>query len=243
MGEHAALTAARWNIGRARAGRTGRRQPPQARRRLRPRLLRAAGHPLPRPGPRPEPPPRLHGREARRAQARVRRPGRHHDRGQLHPAHRRRGRRPARERGVGARARADPAGVPDGVRDRRRRLRVRAGGAADGARLRRTAHARPRRAGPGRLRPLRDPRGVRLPGAGHARRVGGQGVLRGAARARRAARVGRPGAAQHAGSSLATGHPFAATGARIVATLAGLLAEREGPGAGSSPSARRAARA
>ncbi|AXK33062.1 acetyl-CoA C-acetyltransferase [Streptomyces armeniacus] len=36
-----------------------------------------------------------------------------------------------------------------------------------------------------------------------------------------------------AGSSLATGHPFAATGARIVATLAKLLAEREGarPGA------------
>ncbi|MFF3960030.1 acetyl-CoA C-acetyltransferase [Streptomyces griseorubiginosus] len=35
-----------------------------------------------------------------------------------------------------------------------------------------------------------------------------------------------------AGSSLATGHPFAATGARIVATLARLLAEREGPGRG-----------
>ncbi|WP_019549483.1 acetyl-CoA C-acetyltransferase [Streptomyces sulphureus] len=36
-----------------------------------------------------------------------------------------------------------------------------------------------------------------------------------------------------AGSSLATGHPFAATGARITATLAKLLAEREGaePGA------------
>jgi acetyl-CoA C-acetyltransferase len=35
-----------------------------------------------------------------------------------------------------------------------------------------------------------------------------------------------------AGSSLATGHPFAATGARIVATLAALLAERERPGRG-----------
>ncbi|MDJ1133806.1 acetyl-CoA C-acetyltransferase [Streptomyces iconiensis] len=32
-----------------------------------------------------------------------------------------------------------------------------------------------------------------------------------------------------AGSSLATGHPFAATGARIVATLAKLLAERDAP--------------
>lgn len=35
-----------------------------------------------------------------------------------------------------------------------------------------------------------------------------------------------------AGSSLATGHPFAATGARIVATLARLLAERDAPGRG-----------
>jgi acetyl-CoA C-acetyltransferase len=35
-----------------------------------------------------------------------------------------------------------------------------------------------------------------------------------------------------AGSSLATGHPFAATGARIVATLAKLLAERGLPGRG-----------
>ncbi|MFG3529752.1 acetyl-CoA C-acetyltransferase [Streptomyces sp. NPDC047917] len=35
-----------------------------------------------------------------------------------------------------------------------------------------------------------------------------------------------------AGSSLATGHPFAATGARIVATLAELLAERGGPSRG-----------
>ncbi|MGW8379311.1 acetyl-CoA C-acetyltransferase [Streptomyces sp. ODS28] len=36
-----------------------------------------------------------------------------------------------------------------------------------------------------------------------------------------------------AGSSLATGHPFAATGARIVATLAKLLAERPGAGPGA----------
>ncbi|MFF1452622.1 acetyl-CoA C-acetyltransferase [Streptomyces sp. NPDC058274] len=35
-----------------------------------------------------------------------------------------------------------------------------------------------------------------------------------------------------AGSSLATGHPFAATGARVVATLAQLLAERNTPGRG-----------
>lgn len=35
-----------------------------------------------------------------------------------------------------------------------------------------------------------------------------------------------------AGSSLATGHPFAATGARIVATLAKLLTERDAPARG-----------
>lgn len=35
-----------------------------------------------------------------------------------------------------------------------------------------------------------------------------------------------------AGSSLATGHPFAATGARIVATPAKLLAERDAPARG-----------
>ncbi|MGW0825055.1 acetyl-CoA C-acetyltransferase [Streptomyces sp. NPDC002845] len=35
-----------------------------------------------------------------------------------------------------------------------------------------------------------------------------------------------------AGSSFATGHPFAATGARIVATLAKLLSERDAPGRG-----------
>lgn len=38
-----------------------------------------------------------------------------------------------------------------------------------------------------------------------------------------------------AGSSLATGRPFAATGARIVATPAGLLAERDAPGRGLIP--------
>ncbi len=35
-----------------------------------------------------------------------------------------------------------------------------------------------------------------------------------------------------AGSSPVIGHPFAANGARIVATLAKLLAERDGPGRG-----------
>ena len=46
------------------------------------------------------------------------------------------------------------------------------------------------------LRLLRDPRGVRLPGALHAAGVGGPGVLQGAAGARAAARLDRPGQAQ-----------------------------------------------
>ena len=71
--------------------------------------------------------------------------GRHADRRQQHADDRRRGRRAARERGMGARAQPAGAGVPDlrqgrGGRFRRRR------GPADGARLRGAAHA-------GRCRP------------------------------------------------------------------------------------------
>ena len=57
--------------------------------------------------------------------------------------------------------------------------------------------------------------------------VGGPGVLRGAARPRRPLGAIDRDRLNVAGSSLAAGHPFAATGGRIVATLAELLAERE----------------
>ena len=77
------------------------------------------------------------------------------------------------------------------------------------------------------LRLLRDPRGVRLAGAGDAGGVGGRG---------RSARThlglkGALGSIDRAklnvnGSSLAAGHPFAATGGRILATSAKLLAEK-----------------
>ena len=55
MGEHQAITAARVGNQPRGAGRARRGQPPQPRRRLRPRLLRRPGHRLPGPDPRPEP--------------------------------------------------------------------------------------------------------------------------------------------------------------------------------------------
>ena len=75
------------------------------------------------------------------------------------------------------------------------------------------------------LRLLRDPRGVRRAGAGHAAGLGGPDFCRSGS-AWTAARLDRPQQLNVNGSSLAVGHPFAATGGRIVATLAKLLAEK-----------------
>ena len=83
---------------------------------------------------------------------------------------------------------------------------------------------------PAGLRLLRDPRGVRLDGARHAEGLGGPGVLQGASSAS-TPRWARSTASKLNvnGSSLAAGHPFAATGGRIVAQLAKTLHEA-GPG-------------
>ena len=79
------------------------------------------------------------------------------------------------------------------------------------------------------LRLLRDPRGVRLAGARDAQGVGGPGVLQGAPRPRRAAGCRSTASKLNVnGSSLAAGHPFAATGGRIVPVLAKLLAADRG---------------
>ena len=79
------------------------------------------------------------------------------------------------------------------------------------------------------LRLLRDPRGFRGAGAVHAQGLGVGGVLpRPARRSRRRSARSTARSSTWCGSSLAIGHPFAATGARIVATLAKLLAERGG---------------
>ena len=126
---------------------------------------------------------------------------------------------------------ARPAGprLPHGLRDRRRRLRPRRRGAADGAGVRRGADAPARRSLAAGLRLLRDPRGVRLAGALDAQGVGGPDLLQGAARPRRPLGSIDRARLNVNGSSLAAGHPFAATGGRIVDTLAKLLDQKGGP--------------
>ena len=85
------------------AGRVDRRQPPQARGRLRPRLLRRPGDAVPGARARPEPAPGLDAGEAREAASRCSAdgPDADDDRRQLDPALRRRRRRAARQRRVG----------------------------------------------------------------------------------------------------------------------------------------------
>ena len=129
-----------------------------------------------------------------------------------------------------AAARVSGARAPGRRADRRRRLRARRRGPADGAGLRDAGVVGPQRSDVAGLRLLRDPRGVRLHRAGHAEGVGGPGVLQGRSSAStpRWASIDRSRLNVN-GSSLAAGHPFAATGGRIVATLAKLLHEA-GPG-------------
>ena len=83
---------------------------------------------------------------------------------------------------------------------------------------------------PAGLRLLRDPRGVRLDRARDAEGLGGPGVLQGASSGLDAplGSIDRSKLNVN-GSSLAAGHPFAATGGRIVAPLAKTLHEA-GPG-------------
>ena len=170
---------------------------------------------------------RLDGREARHAQAGLR-PGRgrHADR-----------RRTARSSPTAppqcccaARSTRSPASCDSlayftALRDRRGRLRARPEGLLmapayavprmldrDGLSCRTSTSTRSTRRSPRRCWPRSG--------------LGRPDLLQGAARPRHAARPDRPDQAQRGGSSLATGHPFAATGGRIVATLAKLLAEK-----------------
>ena len=78
-----------------------------------------------------------------------------------------------------------------------------------------------------RLRPVRDPRGVRVAGAGDAGGVARPGVHPRAARSATTplGEIDRSKLNVN-GGSLAAGHPFAATGGRIVASLAKALDER-----------------
>ena len=128
-----------------------------------------------------------------------------------------------------ARARPDPTRLDGGRGDGRGRLRHGERGPAHGAGVCRAPPAGapgPVAAG---LRPLRDPRGLRGDGAHDPRGVGGRRLLPGPSGARAPLGAIDRSRLNVTGSSLAAGHPFAATGGRIVATLAKLLHEK-GPG-------------
>ena len=144
MGEHAALTALEWQIGREEQDELAAASHQRLAAAYDARLPRRPGHAVPRPRARQQPAPRLLGREAGEAQAGLRQGrGGDDDRRQLHAADRRRlggaaglgGRGP---RSTGCRALAYLVGL----RDRRRRLRARRRGPADGAGVRRAADAR-----------------------------------------------------------------------------------------------------
>ena len=72
MGEHAALTALEWRIGREEQDELAAACHQHLAAAYDARVLRRPGHAVPRPRARPEPPRRLHGREARHAQAGLR---------------------------------------------------------------------------------------------------------------------------------------------------------------------------
>ena len=88
------------------------------------------------------------------------------------------------------------AGLLRRRRDRRGRLRQRRGRAADGAHLRGAAAAGAKWLEPAGLRLLRDPRGLRVGGAGAPAGLGVRGVLQGTAGPGRRARLDRPLEAQ-----------------------------------------------
>ena len=107
MGEHAALTALEWRITREAQDELAARSHHNLAALLRGGLPRRPGHRVPRRRARQQPAPGLHGREARHPQAGLRQGrGRDDDRGQQHPAVRRRLGGAAVQRRVGARSAA-----------------------------------------------------------------------------------------------------------------------------------------
>ena len=130
-------------------------------------------------------------------------------------------------RGVGGRARPAGAGVLRRRADRGRRPRAQGRGAADGAGLRDAADARPQRA-------RASPTSTCSRSTRRSRRRWWRRWRRGATRCSRASGSGATSRWARStasklnvnGGSLAAGHPFAATGGRIVASLAKALDER-----------------
>ena len=230
MGDHAAVTALEWHDQPCGPGRADRRQPSTPRRRLRPRLLRRPGHAVPRAHPRPEPAPGLDAGTARPAQAGLRpRRGRDHDRRQLDPADRRR---------IDGAARVARVGGPPNLPVLAHLVDAETGAVdflhgdrkADGL-LMAPVYAMPRLLARHKLS-LQDFDFYEIHEAFASTvlstlaaweddefcrtRLGLDGALGPIDRSRLNVN----------GSSLAAGHPFAATGGRIVATLAKLLSEK-----------------
>ena len=101
MGEHTAIMAREWGITRREQDELAAASHQHLGGAYERGLRGRPGHALPRPRARPEPAPRLDRREARQAEAGLRRRGRDDDRRQLDPAQRRRRGGAARHRGVG----------------------------------------------------------------------------------------------------------------------------------------------
>ena len=153
---------------------------------------------------------------------------RHADRGQLHAHDRRRVGRAAGVGRLGAGAQSARARLPCVCEGRRGRLRREEGRAVDGAGLRRTAHAQGCRTAACRISTStrftrHSPDRCFAPSRpGTIRRSAGRSwgfPRRSAPSIERKLNV--------KGGSLAIGHPFAATGSRIVATLAKILDENK----------------
>ncbi len=131
-------------------------------------------------------------------------------------------------RGVGPRAQSSGAGVFGLRQGRGRRLHRKEGGLAHGSRLCGSSNAERCEVKASGLRLLRNTRSVCRTGIMHVEGLDRPGVL-----PRQTSVAGPLGAIDRSklnvkGGSLAIGHPFAATGARIVATLAKILDETKG---------------
>ncbi len=136
--------------------------------------------------------------------------------------------------GVGGPALDPGAGLLRRRPDRGGRLRQRPRRPADGADVRGAPDAGPQRALAPGFRLLRDPRGVRVGGAGHPGGLGVRGVLQGAARAGRRAGIDRPVQAQRQ-RVLAGGRPSVRGHGRPDRRADGQAAGREEGADGSSP--------
>ena len=223
--------AQEWHIPRAEQDQLRLREPQEGRRGLSLGLHGRSDRAVRRRVPRQQPARGHQPREARDAEARVRQVrARHADRRQLDAAHRRRRRACCWRREEWAAKRGLPVQAYLTYRQTSANNFVGGDGLLMAPTIAVSQHARARRPDAAGFRLLRDPRGVRRAGAVHAESLGGSGLLQEACSAatRRWARSTAPSSTSRA-RRLAFGHPFAATGARIVGNLAKLLSRARRP--------------